>query len=333
MAHWLPLAFALVAVFAIAAYVCLDGMDLGVGILYLFAPRDADRQLMMESIEPIWDGNETWLVLGAMVLLVGFPNALAVILPALYLPLVLMLLCLVLRGVAFEFRGPAHRSRFAWDLIFAASSLIAAGCQGLILGTYVSGAITPVGTPTFAFISWFSLLTAGGLIAGYALLGATWVFWRTQDSTRTFAREIARPALLCVGVFIAAVSIWTPISQPSIAQRWFSHSNLVYLIWIPLLTATAWLAIWRELKGRRDIIPFVLSIAIFVLCLLGLCFSVYPFALPQYMTIWQAASRPDTLMVAGTGLAICLPVVIGYLAFSYWIFRGKVTAGPPDSGY
>ena len=325
MAHWLPQIFALVAVFAIAAYVCLDGMDLGVGILYLFAPRDADRDLMMESIEPVWDGNETWLVLGAMVLLVGFPNALAILLPALYLPLFVMLLCLVLRGVAFEFRGPARRSRFAWDLTFAVSSFLAAGCQGLVLGTYIGGEISAVGTSTFAFLSCFSALTAIGLIAGYALLGATWVFWRTQGSTQVFAREIARPALLGVGLFIAVVSIWTPIAQPSIAERWFSLSNLIYLVWIPLLTASVWLAIWRALQGTRDVVPFVLAIAIFVLCLLGLCFSVYPFAVPRHMTIWQASSEPETMVFAGIGLAICLPIVVGYLTLSYWIFRGKVT--------
>jgi len=326
MVETLPLVFAAVLVAAIAIYVCLDGMDLGIGIVFLFAPREADRDLMMATIEPVWDGNETWLVLGAMVLFAGFPTALAALLPALYVPLMAMLFCLVLRGIAFEFRGHAERSRRLWNIIFSIASLGAALCQGLVLGTYVGGVIVPGQTDTFAFLSWFSIVTALGLAGGYALLGATWLVWRTAGSTQVFAREIAQPALLCVALFIGVVSVWTPVAQPLVAARWFSWPAIGYLAPVPVLTALAWFGVWRTLWRPRDHLPYMLAVALFMLGLIGLCVSIYPYAVPGHLTLWDAASRPATLALTGIGLLICLPVIGGYMVFSYWVFRGKVTS-------
>ena len=322
----LPILFACVLVAAIAIYVCLDGMDLGIGILYLLAPEEADRNLMMSTIEAVWDGNETWLVLGAMVLYAGFPVALAALLPALYLPVVAMLIALVIRGISFAFRARAVRSKRAWDFIFSLASLGAAICQGLILGAYVGGAVVPGHVTPFAFISWFSAVTAMGLVGGYALLGSTWLVWRTGGSTQTFARKIIRPCLLAVAVFIVVVSVWTPLAQQEIADRWVSWPNAVFLALVPAATVIAWVTLWRSIRGHRDMLPYVLAISIFGLGLIGLCVSLYPYAVPGQLTIWQAASRPGTLAVTGIGLAICLPVVIAYLSFSYWVFRGKVTS-------
>ena len=321
----LPVVFACILVLGIGIYVCLDGMDLGIGILYLVAPLEADRDLMIATVEPVWDGNETWLVLGAMILYAGFPGALAVLLPALYLPIIAMLFALVLRGISFEFRGRAERSKRAWDFIFSIASVCAAACQGLILGTYVGGGIVPGHVEAFGFVSWFSVATAIGLVAGYALLGSTWLIWRTGGSAQTFAREIARPCMLAVAVFIVLVGVWTPLAQADIAARWFALPNIVVLVAVLLVTVVAWIALWRSIWAGRELLPYLLAIALFALGIAGLCATVYPYAIPHHLTLWQAASRPETLAFTGIGLAICLPLVIAYLSFSYWIFRGKVT--------
>ena len=321
----LPLVFACLLVTGIGIYVCLDGMDLGIGILYLVAPREADRDLMIATVEPVWDGNETWLVLGAMILYAGFPAALAILLPALYLPILGMLFSLVLRGIAFEFRGRAVRSKRTWDFIFSLASVSATICQGLVLGTYVGGGIVPGQTDSFAFVSWFSAAAAVGLVAGYALLGSTWLIWRTSGSTQTFARKMARPCLLAVAAFIILVGVWTPLAQADIAARWFGLPGAVVLVAAVIATAATGTFLWRSIWGERELLPYLLAIALFGLGLLGLCATEYPYAIPHYLTVWQAASRPATLAITGIGLAICLPFVIAYLSFSYWIFRGKVT--------
>jgi len=321
----LPVIFACVLVLGIAIYVCLDGMDLGIGILYLVAPLEADRDLMIATVEPVWDGNETWLVLGAMILFAGFPTALAVLLPALYLPIIVMLFSLVLRGISFEFRGRAVRSKRAWDYIFSLASVVATLCQGLVLGTFVGGGIIPGHAEAFGFLSWFSAATSLGLVAGYALLGATWLIWRTGGSAQTFAREIARPCMLAVAAFIVLMGVWTPLAQADVAARWFALPSVAGLVVTLSITVLTWFFLWRSIWGPRELLPYLLTIAIFGLGLIGLCATVYPYAIPHHLTLWEAASRPETLEVTGIGLAICLPLVIAYLSFSYWIFKGKVT--------
>ena len=326
----LPLLFAVVVAFGVAMYVVMDGFDLGLGVLFTFAPGDADRDAMMNSIAPIWDGNETWLVLGGTLLIGAFPVAYATLLPAFYVPLMVMLFALIFRGIAFEFRFRAQRYRFFWDWAFAGGSALAGFCQGLVLGGFING--VPVAGERFAgdagsFISGFAVVSGLGVVAGYALLGATWLIMKTAGTTGEFGRRAARPALLVTLAFIAVISLWTPLSHPQIAQRWFSLPNLLFLWPVPFVTALVAWAIWRSIRGTHDALAFVFSIALFLLAFLGLGISLFPYAVPWQVTIWQAASSTPTLEFLGVGVLIILPIIFGYLGYAHWIFRGKVRAG------
>jgi cytochrome bd ubiquinol oxidase subunit II len=330
-----PTFFACVAGLAVALYVTLDGFDLGVGILFPFAPRVTDRDVMMRSLEPMWDGNETWLVLGGMVLLSAFPVAFSILLPAFYVPLALMLLGLVLRGVAFEFRSQHGPMEAAWSGIFAGGSMLAAFCQGAILGAYVDGHMAVVagrfaGGP-FDWLGLFPVATGLGVMAGYAVLGAGWLIWRTEADTRVFAREIARPALLVTAAAILLVSLWTPFRSPEVAARWFAWPSLAYLAPLPILAAAAWLTAWASLWGRREWLPLVATILLFLLSLIGLAVSVWPAAIPGVMTIWQGNAALRTQQIVAGAIVVIVPIVLGYIAMSYWVFRGKVTQD--ESGY
>jgi cytochrome d ubiquinol oxidase subunit II len=329
----LPLLFALVIAFGIAMYVVMDGFDLGVGILFPFAPGDSDRDTMMNSLAPIWDGNETWLVLGGTLLIAAFPVAYATLLPAFYVPLMLMLFALIFRGVAFEFRFRAERYRRLWDWSFAGGSALAGFCQGLILGAFIGG--VPVqgesfSGNTFGFLSPFAIASGLGVVAGYALLGGTWLILRTAGTTGAFARKAARPALLVTLAFIALVSLWTPFAQPEIAQRWFSLPNILFLWPVSFLTALIAYGIWRSIDGAHEGRPFFFAILLFLLALAGLGVSLFPYAVPRSITIWQAAASTPSLEFVGVGVAIILPITLAYLGYSHWVFRGKTA---PGAGY
>ncbi|HYM03619.1 MAG TPA: cytochrome d ubiquinol oxidase subunit II [Stellaceae bacterium] len=329
----LPLVFALVVAFGIALYVVMDGFDLGIGILFPFAPRESDRDAMMNSVAPIWDGNETWLVLGGTLLIAAFPVAYATLLPAFYVPIVVMLFALIFRGIAFEFRFRAARFRYLWDWAFAGGSGIAGFSQGVILGAFIDGVPVKDGAfagTTWQFLSPFAIACGLGLVAGYTLLGATWLIFRTADATAAFGREIARPALLLTLAFIALISLWTPIAHPEIARRWFGIPNILLLWPVPFVTALVAFVIWRAIGGAREAMPFLFSIALFLLALTGLGISLFPYAVPRSITIWQAASSPATLDFVGVGVAIILPITLAYLGYAHWIFRGKASA---DTGY
>lgn len=316
--------FACAAGVVIALYVTLDGFDLGVGILFPFAPRTVDRDIMMRSLAPIWDGNETWLVLGGMVLLAGFPAAFAILLPAFYVPLALMLFGLVLRGISFEFRSQGGIFTIAWTIAFAAGSTLAAFCQGAILGAFLHGDITVVdhhfAGGTFDWLSLFSVATGLGVVAGYALLGAGWLIWRTEGNTQIFAREIARPALLGVGAAIALVSIWTPLTSPHVAARWFAWPSLLMLAPLPLIAGLAWVTAWRGLWGKRAWVPFVAAITLFVMSVAGLGVSVWPEAIPGVMTIWEGGASYRTQVIVAWAIVLIVPLILGYIGFSYHIF-------------
>jgi cytochrome d ubiquinol oxidase subunit II len=332
----LPLAFALVLAFGIAMYVVMDGFDLGIGILFPFAPDHADRDAMMNSIAPIWDGNETWLVLGGTLLIAAFPVAYATLLPAFYVPLVIMLFALIFRGLAFEFRFRAERHRAVWDWAFAGGSGLASFCQGVVLGGFIEGVSVKDGAfagTTFAFLSPFAVACGLGLMAGYTLLGATWLILKTSGSTEAFGRRAARPALVMTIVFIAIVSLWTPILFRDIALRWFSLPNILFLWPVPFVTALTALVIWRAVPSRHIAVPFLGSIALFLLALAGLGISLFPYAVPRSLTIWQAAASEPTLEFTGVGVAIILPITLAYLAYAHWIFRGKVREGEGYSGH
>jgi len=309
-------------------YVTLDGFDLGVGIIFPFAPRSADRDVMMRSLAPMWDGNETWLVLGGMVLLAGFPLAFSVLLPAFYVPLALMLFGLVLRGIAFEFRSQRGAFEIAWSIAFAAGSCLAAFCQGAILGAFVSGSVHVAGDRfaggPFDWLSAFSCATGLGVLSGYALLGAGWLIWRTEGATQTFAREIARPALLATAGALLMVSIWTPLMWHQDTTRWFAWPTAVLLAPLPIVAALAWLVAWHGLWRRRDWVPFAASVVLFAVSLAGLAASIWPAAVPGSLTIWQSSSSPRTQAIVALALVLIVPVILSYVGYSYWVFRGKI---------
>lgn len=330
--------FAVLAAVAIGLYVTLDGFDLGVGILFPFAPATFTRDTMMRSLAPMWDGNETWLVLGGMVLLAGFPAAFSILLPAFYVPLALMLFGLVLRGVAFEFRSQGGPFEIGWTIAFSGGSMLAGFCQGAILGSFIGGDVTVVdgryGGGPFDWLHLFSIVTGLGVLSFYALLGACWLIWRTEDNVRIFAREIARPALLATGAAIAVISVWTPLSLPTVAARWFTWPGTLYLAPLPILAAIAWTTAWVSLWGRREWLPFAAALILLLTSLGGLAASIWPNAIPGVMTIWQAASMHRTQVIVAWSVLLILPVVLSYVAFSYWIFRGKIeTIRSAKTGY
>jgi len=322
----LPLLFAFVAAFGIATYVIADGFDLGIGILFLFAPRDQDRDIMMESISPFWDGNETWLVLGGTLLLGVFPVAYSVLLPAFYLPIMLMLFALILRGVSFEFRFQSPQFRRAWDWAFAGGSALAAIAQGFVLGGFVQGVRVrdaAFAGGTFDFLGILGLLCGVGLIGGYALLGAGWLIWKTSGPTQIFGREIGRAALILTAVMMALVSAWTALTQTQVAERWFAWPRFLPQALLPFGAAIVVVLLWRSLWGRRDSATFLLGIILFLFGFAGLVVSLFPYVVPWQFTIWTGAADRSSLNFVAGGAVVILPIVVGYLAHAYWVFRGK----------
>ena len=331
---WLPVIWSVIIAVAVLMYVVMDGFDLGIGVLFPFAPRESDRDVMMASVAPVWDGNETWLVLGGGGLLAAFPVAYATILPALYIPVIVMLLALVFRGVAFEFRFKASpANRWVWNLAFAGGSTLAAFAQGVVLGAFIQG-IEVTGVrftgDAFDWITPFAAMTGLGLVAGYALLGAGWLILKTEDRLQDWAYAAARPLAGLIAAFLLLVSLWTPLLDTAIQARWFAWPNLAYLAPVPLATLALLAALWRALHRRRENQPFPLAIGLFLLGYLGLGISLYPHVVPPSISVWAAASDPKSLGFMLVGVAILLPVILAYTAYTYWVFRGKVR---PGEGY
>jgi cytochrome d ubiquinol oxidase subunit II len=329
MEWYLPLIWAGVIGTAVAMYVILDGFDLGIGVLFPFAGGERERDQMMRSIAPFWDGNETWLVLGGGGLFVAFPRAYAVIMPALYLPVIVMLLALVFRGIAFEFRVVSH-SKTWWSVAFTAGSTLAAFAQGVILGGLIQGVAVRNGEFAGGPFDWatpFALICGLALVAGYGLLGATWLMMKTEGPVARRARGQARVFLGLVLVFMAGVSLWTPLTEPRIAERWFSLPNFYFLWPVPLVTALTAYLIWRWIEKERDTAPFVASIVLFLLGYLGLVISNFPYLVPPSLTVWSTAAAPASQIFMLIGTLLLLPIVLGYVVFIYWLFRGKVAEG------
>ena len=321
--------WAAILAFGVFMYVLLDGFDLGVGILFPLAPDAASRDAMMDSVAPIWDFNETWLVLGGVGLLAAFPLAFAIVIPAVYFPILFMLIGLIFRAVAFEFRHLSHR-RETWDRSFFAGSLVATFSQGLVLGTFVQG--LPVEGRHYAggSIDWltpFALLTGAGLVAGYALLGACWLVLKTEGELHAWARRKARRLTIGVAAFVAMVSVWTPFLQPQIRERWFGGGHPLWLWPVPLVTAALFALLWRSLARGRDRTPFFAALGIFAMGYLGLAISIFPMVVPYSFDLWQAAATPRSQAFLVLGTLFLLPIILGYTAWSYWVFRGKVQAG------
>ncbi len=314
-------------------YVVLDGFDLGVGMLHAIAGDREERHLMMNSIAPIWDGNETWLVMGGVALLAAFPLAFAIVLPALYAPILTMLLALVFRGVAFEYRQRDAPGRTFWDWGFSLGSGVAAFSQGLMLGAFIQGFETKgrlFAGRSFDFLTPFSVAVGVGLMLGYCLLGAGWLVLKTQGCLQDHARRWGLVSLLGVLAAIALVSVWTPLAHPAIAQRWFGWPNIAFLAPVPLATGALALYAFAALRGRSEAGPFVAAVGLFMLSYLGLAISLYPFIVPHAITLWDAASSPSSQAFLAVGTLSLLPIILVYTAWSYWVFRGKVRA---DVGY
>ena len=329
MEWYLPVIWAAVIGTAVAMYVILDGFDLGIGILFPFTRSEGERDQMMRSIGPFWDGNETWLVLGGGGLLAAFPQAYAVIMPAFYLPVIVMLLALVFRGIAFESRT-VSRSKTWLNVAFATGSTLAAFSQGVILGGLIQGVAVKDGAYAGGALDWatpFALLCGLAIIAGYGLLGATWLVMKTEGPVAESARRQATLLLVAVLVFMAAVSIWTPLSQPRIAARWFSLPNFFFLWPVPAVTALVAFMLWRWLSTGRHVGPFLAAIALFLLGYLGLVISSFPYLVPPSLTVWQTAAAPASQIFMLLGTLVLLPMILGYTAFIYWLFRGKVKEG------
>ena len=314
--------------FGVFMYVLLDGFDLGVGILFPFAPDDAGRDLMMASVAPIWDGNETWLVLGGVALLAAFPLAFAIIIPAVYFPILFMLLGLLFRGVAFEFRHMSQK-RERWDRSFFAGSVVATFAQGVVLGTYVQGIPVAGRQYTGGGLDWvtpFALATGAGLIVGYGLLGACWLVMKTEGALKDWACRKARILSLAVAAFIGMVSVWTPFLEPQVRARWFGWPNLLWLSPVPLITLALFVLLWRALAAKRDVAPFVAALGLFLMCYIGLGISIWPMVVPYTITLWAAASAAKTQAFLMIGTLFLLPIIVMYTGWSYWVFRGKVKA-------
>ena len=329
----LPFIWAGLVAFAVLAYVILDGFDLGVGILFPLARDKHERDIMMNSVAPIWDGNETWLVLGGGSLMAAFPLAYATVLSALYAPIIAMLLGLILRGVAFEFRWHAERSQFLWDWAFSAGSTIAALAQGIALGALVQG--IPVTNRVYSGGWWdwltpFTLLTGVAVVSGYALLGSTWLFMKTVGEIQNSSRRHAWNLAICTFLLMAVVSIWTPLLNPVYFNRWLAWPAILYSGAVPVLVTAAAALLFAGLHGYRDRQPFFAALVVFVLNFAGLGISFYPFIVPPSLTIWETAAPDKSLLFLLVGAAILIPVILAYTSYSYWVFRGKLD---PEEGY
>ncbi len=325
----LSLVWALILAFAVFAYVVMDGFDLGIGILFPFLAVGRERDDAMNSIAPVWDGNETWLVLGGGGLMAAFPTAYAIILPATYPLMIAMLLGLVFRGVAFEFRWRHAGHRRLWDIAFTVGSLVAALAQGITLGAILQGIHVEDGAYSGGWLDWlspFSVLTGISLVVGYAWLGATWLVWRTEGDVQGHARRFAR--LLAIGTLaaLAAVSAATPFLSFAYWERWFDMPGVLLTAQVPLLVAIAAFAYFRSLAKGRDLAPFLIALGLFLLGFIGLGISMFPYLVPESVTLWDAAAPESSQRFMLVGTVFIIPLIIGYTAWAYWVFRGKVDA-------
>lgn len=315
---------------AILAYVILDGFDLGIGILFPLLKGVRNRDQAMNTVAPVWDGNETWLVLGGGGLFAVFPLAYAVILPALYAPIIAMLIGLIFRGVAFEFRWRTNRWKTAWDMSFFLGSLTAALSQGIILGALIQGIEVSGRAYAGGWWDWltpFSVMCGIALVVGYALLGASWLIMKTDNRLNSRAYDLAWPLTILMAVVMAIVSLWTPYLDPKFMTRWFSAPSIYFVSIVPILTFGLFVSLILSLNAKRDNLPFLLTLGLFLASYCGLGISIYPYMVPPSITLWQAAAPDDSLRFLLVGALVLLPIIIGYTAYSYWVFRGKTRLG------
>ncbi len=315
--------------FGLLMYVLADGFDLGVGMLFPFAADEDERDVMMNSVAPVWDGNETWLILGGAGLLAAFPLVYAVFLPALYIGVFLLLAGLIFRGVAFEFRFKASSTgKPMWNLAFTVGSLVASFAQGAVVGAYIQGFQTEnmryVGG-AFDWLTPFTVMTGLGLVTGYALLGATWLVLKTEGGLQQRMRRWSIRLLAAVMAFFVIVSVWTPQMDAYVNARWFG--NISWLWVLPASTLIVAGLVWHWLRSGRDALPFIGTIALFALFYGGLLFSKWPYVVPPVYTFHDAASAPESQLFLLVGVLFVIPFVLMYTAWTYYVFRGKVKMG------
>lgn len=330
----LPMIWAGIIGLGVFLYVFLDGFDLGIGLLFPFFNAEGDRQIMLNTIAPVWDGNETWMVLGGACLFAAFPVAYGSLLPAVYLPLVAMLCGLIFRGVAFEIRPKARRTQYLWDLAFMAGSAMASFCQGVILGTLLQGITIIDGRFAGSAYGWltpFSLFCGVGLLATYATLGCSWLIMKTDGGLQRRIRRMETPLVLVLLCIIGVVSVWTVLDQPVVAERWFANHHFLYFAPVPILVVACIAGILVSNARGHDKLPFAFAQAILFLGYSGLLISIFPNIVPPSLTIWAASSPPSSQKFALVGVLIILPIILAYSALSYWVFRGKVRLD--DEGY
>jgi cytochrome bd ubiquinol oxidase subunit II len=314
---------------AVFYYVVFDGFDLGVGTIYGLVRDETDRTIVMNSVAPIWDGNETWLVFGGLGLLVVFPLAFAIIIPAVYFPILIMLLALVFRGVAFEFRFKQRALRRFWENAFCVGSIVASFAQGVVLGTFIQGFKVDgrhfTGT-SFDWVSPFPLAVGVALIFGYSLLGAAWLVLKTEGPLQDWARRTGTICLIVVLLAILGVSIWTPLSNNHIAQRWFSWPDIAFLSPVPIITILIAIGEWYALRRRQhDLLPFLGAIGLFLISFIGIAISIWPYIVPYHYSLREAASSSSTQAFMLIGTLFLLPIILMYTGWSYWVFRGKAS--------
>jgi cytochrome d ubiquinol oxidase subunit II len=322
--------WAFIIAFAVFVYVVMDGFDLGLGILFPLFPAKAERDTIMNSVAPVWDGNETWLVLGGGGLMAAFPLAYAVLMPAIYTPIIAMLIGLIFRGVAFEFRWRVSGERNLWDLAFAGGSWLAALAQGIALGAILQGVHVEARHYAGGWWDWltpFSILTGISLVIGYALLGAAWLVLKTEGALRDRAYHLCWYLMFAMLAAIGTVSIATPFLHIQYAQRWFTWPNVILTAPVPVAVALVTVLLLRALANRQDSQPFYLTLALFALSYAGLGISMYPYIVPQSITIWQAAAPESSQIFLLIGVAVLIPLILAYTGWAYWVFRGKVRAG------
>lgn len=330
----LPLIWFVIIVFATMMYVVMDGFDLGIGILFPLIKSEHDRDVMMNTVAPVWDGNETWLVLGGAALYGAFPLAYSVVLDALTIPLTVMLFGLIFRGVAFEFRFKASETKkHVWDKSFIWGSIVATFSQGVVLGAFISG--FPVVNRTYAggALDWltpFSLFCGLGLVIAYALLGSTWLIMKTEGHLQARMYKLAKPLLLALLFVLAIVSLWTPLAHPNIAERWFSQPNIFWFMPVPILVVLVSWAMLKAMEQKAHYSPFLLTLALIFMGYSGLGISLWPHIIPPDISFWQASSPPQSQGFILVGALFIIPIILVYTFWSYYVFRGKVT---PDQGY
>lgn len=319
--------WAFVIAFAVFLYVVLDGFDLGIGMLFAVFKPGEERDQALNSIAPVWDGNETWLVLGGGGLMAAFPLAFAILMPAFYPLIIAMLLGLVFRGVAFEFRFRDPRHRRFWDFGFVVGSAVATLAQGITLGALLQGVKVEGRAYAGGWLDWlspFSLLTGISTVAAYALLGACWLIWKTEGGTQAHAFRLAKPLGVATLVAIAVVSLATPFLDYDYFSRWFTWPGIALTAPVPIALAVLAVLFARALAAKREAQPFLYAVALFALTFAGLGINLYPWIVPNAVSIWQAAAPEKSQAFAAVGVFIMVPLILTYTAWSYWVFRGKV---------